>query len=87
MTELSGNAVFLDVAAHRRGLAGDEALLRTAGRPAPGVEVRIVDDADRPLPVGEAGEIVVRADQVMDRYWEEPEATGGDARRRLAPHR
>ncbi|MBM3658427.1 MAG: long-chain fatty acid--CoA ligase [Actinobacteria bacterium] len=75
MTELSGNAVFLDVAAHRLGLAGDDALLRTAGRPAPGVEVRVVDDADTTLPVGEAGEIVVRAPQVMDRYWEEPEAT------------
>lgn len=75
MTELSGNAVFLDVDAHRRGLAGDDALLRTAGRPAPGVEVHVVDDADRPLPVGEAGEIVVRAAQVMDRYWEEPEAS------------
>lgn len=75
MTELSGNAVFLDVAAHRRGLAGDDALLRTAGRPAPGVHVRVVDAHDRALPVGEAGEIVVRADQVMDRYWEEPEAT------------
>ena len=75
MTELSGNAVFLDVDAHRRGLAGDDALLRTAGRPAPGVEVRVVDAGDRPLPVGEAGEIVVRAEQVMDRYWEEPEAT------------
>ena len=47
MTELSGNAVFLDAAAHRRGLAGDERLLRAAGRPAPGVEVRIADDADR----------------------------------------
>jgi len=75
MTELSGNAVFLDVAAHRRGLAGDDALLRAAGRPAPGVEVRVVDDADRPQPVGAAGEIVVRAGQVMDRYWEEPDAS------------
>ncbi len=75
MTELSGNAVFLDAAAHRAGLAGDDALLRAAGRPAPGVAVRIVDDAGAPLPAGSPGEIEVRADQVMDRYWEEPEAT------------
>jgi len=75
MTELSGNAVFLDVADHRRGLAGDAPLLRTAGRPAPGVEVRVVGEDDATLPVGEAGEIVVRAEQVMDRYWEEPDAT------------
>jgi acyl-CoA synthetase (AMP-forming)/AMP-acid ligase II len=75
MTELSGNAVFLDVEAHRRGLRGDDVLLRTAGRPAPGVEVMVVDDEDRALGPGEPGEIVVRAEQVMDRYWEEPEAT------------
>jgi acyl-CoA synthetase (AMP-forming)/AMP-acid ligase II len=75
MTELSGNAVFLDAAAHRAGLAGDDALLRAAGRPAPGVAVRIVDDARAPLPAGSPGEIEVRAAQVMDRYWEEPEAT------------
>lgn len=75
MTELSGNAVFLDVAAHRHGLAGDPALLRTAGRAAPGVEVRVVDVTDEPRPTGDAGEILVRADQVMDRYWDEPEAT------------
>ena len=75
MTELSGNAVFLDVAAHRRGLAGDDVLLRSAGRPGRGVELRVVDDADRPVPTGEAGEIVVRAEQVMDRYWDDEAAT------------
>lgn len=75
MTELSGNAVFLDVAAHRRGLAGDGAGLRAAGCPGPGVEVRVVDDAGAPVGPGLPGEILVRAAQVMDRYWDEPEAT------------
>jgi len=75
MTELSGNAVFLDAETHRRGLAGDDAVLRAAGRPAPGVSVRVVDDDRRPVPVGSPGEIEVRAPQVMDRYWEEPAAT------------
>jgi acyl-CoA synthetase (AMP-forming)/AMP-acid ligase II len=65
MTELAGNAVFLDIAAHRRGLAGDTALLATAGRPAPGVDVRLAGD----------GEILIRSPQVMVGYWEEPEAT------------
>jgi len=37
--------------------------------------VRVVDDDDRPLGTGAAGEIVVRAEQVMAGYWEEPEAT------------
>ncbi|CAB4926234.1 MAG: AMP-binding protein [Actinobacteria bacterium] len=65
MTELSGNAVFLDAGAHRIGLAGDEAILRAAGRPAPGVELRLADD----------GEILVRAPQAMIGYWEDDEAT------------
>jgi acyl-CoA synthetase (AMP-forming)/AMP-acid ligase II len=80
MTELSGNAVFLDPDAHRRGLAGEERLLRAAGRPAPGVEVRIADADDRTLPDGEVGEILVRAPQVMTGYWDDPEATAAALR-------
>ena len=41
-------------------------------------EVKVFDDEDRPLPVGEAGEIVVRprAPHVMfEGYWKRPEAT------------
>ena len=83
MTELSGNAVFLDAAAHRRGLAGEAHLLSAAGVPAPGVEVRIVDPAvdDRALPPGEVGEILVRAPQVMAGYWDDPAATAAALRR------
>ena len=74
MTELSGNAVFLDPGAHRRGLAGDEHLLRAAGRPGPrgrGPDRR----RRRPtsLPTGEVGEILVRAPQVMAGYWDDPD--------------
>ena len=39
------------------------------------VEVRVVDDDDVELPVGEAGEIVVRGDVVMAGYWKNPDAT------------
>lgn len=65
MTELSGNAVFLDEEGHRRALTDRPALLRSCGRPAPGVELRLTD----------GGEILVRAPQVMAGYWDEPEAT------------
>ena len=39
------------------------------------VEVRVVDEQDQELPVGEQGEIVVRGDVVMACYWNQPEAT------------
>ncbi len=41
----------------------------------PGVEMRIVDDQDNELPLGEVGEIVVRGDNVMLGYHNQPEAT------------
>ena len=44
MTELSGNAVFLGPDEHRRAAAGEPGLLAAAGRPAPLVELRLVDD-------------------------------------------
>jgi acyl-CoA synthetase (AMP-forming)/AMP-acid ligase II len=66
MTELSGNAVFLGADAHRAAAAGDERLLRAAGYPADGVELR-VRETDR--------EILVRSEQVMAGYWDAPDAT------------
>jgi acyl-CoA synthetase (AMP-forming)/AMP-acid ligase II len=75
MTELSGNAVFLDPETHHRGLAGDHRLLAAAGRPGPGVALRLVDDEDRDVPVGAVGEILVRGKQVMARYWDDEQAT------------
>ena len=47
----------------------------SVGLPIPGAEVRIVDDQDLALPVGEAGEICCRSPAVMRGYWGAPEAT------------
>jgi len=44
-------------------------------RPAPLLDVRIVDDEMRDVPVGEAGECIVRGPSVMSGYVENPEAT------------
>lgn len=49
--------------------------LQSVGFPRTDVEVRVVDDEDRPLPTGEVGEVVVRGDVVMAGYWDQPEAT------------
>ncbi|MGG5260440.1 AMP-binding protein [Phycicoccus avicenniae] len=45
------------------------------GFPRTDVEVRVVDADDRPLPPGEAGEVLVRGPVVMAGYWEQPGAT------------
>ena len=50
----------------------------SAGRPAPHVEVAVVDDDDQILPTGQVGEIVVRprvGDTFFAGYWDEPAAT------------
>jgi benzoate-CoA ligase family protein len=47
----------------------------SSGRPVPGYEAAIVDDAGRPVPPGEIGNLRVRGDSIMDRYWNQPEKT------------
>jgi long-chain acyl-CoA synthetase len=44
------------------------------------VEVRVADGKDRDLPVGEAGEVLVRGETVMAGYWEDPEGTNAALR-------
>jgi acyl-CoA synthetase (AMP-forming)/AMP-acid ligase II len=50
--------------------------MQSVGVPRTDVEVRVVDDTDRMLPAGEAGEVVVRGDVVMAGYWKQRDATG-----------
>ena len=46
------------------------------GIPIPGVEVRIVDEEDNDLPIGEIGELIVRGPNVSPGYYKMPEETG-----------
>lgn len=45
------------------------------GQPVWGREVRVVDDDDRDLPPGEAGEMLFRGTGIMQGYYKNPEAT------------
>ena len=47
----------------------------TSGRAMPGIEVRVVDADGAPGPAGEAGEVVIRGYNVMQGYFENPDAT------------
>ncbi len=50
-------------------------LAGTVGRALPGTDLRVVDDADQALPVGEIGHVQVRGPNVFSGYWRMPEKT------------
>ena len=56
------------------------ARLGSAGRPFAGVEVRVTDADDQPLPLGAAGEVLCRSDVVMAGYWQNPQASAAALR-------
>jgi acyl-CoA synthetase (AMP-forming)/AMP-acid ligase II len=51
------------------------ARLGSCGRPALGVEVRVVNERDRVVKPGEVGEIIIRGDAIMKGYLRQPKAT------------
>jgi acyl-CoA synthetase (AMP-forming)/AMP-acid ligase II len=52
-----------------------ETISKTAGRPIPEVEVRVVDADGTPLSAGEPGEVVIRGYNVMKGYFDDEAAT------------
>ncbi|RKY33066.1 MAG: hypothetical protein DRP74_00745, partial [Candidatus Omnitrophota bacterium] len=54
--------------------------IESIGRPAPWVEVKIFDENDQEVGVGEVGEIVVRSWVVTDGYYKDPAATAASFR-------
>ncbi|GAB3391272.1 long-chain fatty acid--CoA ligase [Massilia agri] len=47
----------------------------TIGLPIPSTDIAILDDAGKPMAIGEIGEIAIRGPQVMAGYWNRPEET------------
>ncbi len=77
LTETSPILTISPHAAHVEALAtGNHERLRSVGRPMPGVDMRILDGEGNELPLGEPGEVVVRAPNASTRgYLNLPEAT------------
>jgi len=46
----------------------------TTGLPMPSTDIKLLDEEDREVGIGEAGEICVKGPQVMSGYWQQPEA-------------
>lgn len=72
LTEATGTLSVLTDADHR---TGSEERLRSCGRAADGIEIRIVDDKGRAVPPRTMGEIICRSAQTMNAYFGQPEAT------------
>jgi len=52
-----------------------EKILGSVGKPLPGCRIRLVDDDDKDVPPGEAGEIVFHSEAIIEGYWNKPEET------------
>jgi long-chain acyl-CoA synthetase len=72
MTETCGTIVYLPPEDHDP--AGNPRM-RAAGRPMPGVELKVIDEAGNSLPPGQVGEVATRSVSNMPGYWNLPEAT------------
>lgn len=73
MTEMSGVFCVLDPADHR-DVEHPERLV-SAGRPLPGVTVKVVDPEGKTVAPGEVGEFWTQSQQHMLGYWDKPQET------------
>lgn len=72
MTETTGTICMLPPEDHDP--AGNKRM-RSAGKPLPGVELRILGADGKDVPLGEVGEVVTRSSNNMLGYWNLPDAT------------
>ena len=72
MTETTGTICVLPPEDHDP--EGNERM-RSAGKPLPGIELRILGPDGREVPVGDVGEVITRSTNNMIGYWNLPDAT------------
>lgn len=74
LTETFGTVISLPPDDHKpENVAGREHVMKSAGKPVPGVQVQILDENKNPLPAGQTGEVAIKSDAVMLGYWNRPE--------------
>lgn len=78
MTETTGTVTNLSAADHNLALQSRPELLRSCGRPAVGVEVKVMDLQGNEVPRGEIGEIWVKSDTNMQCYYNLPDETAAN---------
>jgi acyl-CoA synthetase (AMP-forming)/AMP-acid ligase II len=72
MTETTGGATYLPAQDH--DVAGNERM-RSAGKPFPGVSIKVVDASGNVLPPRAMGEVCIKSPANMVGYWNLPQAT------------
>jgi long-chain acyl-CoA synthetase len=72
MTETTGSATYLPPQDH--DTAGNPRM-RSAGKPFPGVRIKVVDDTGAEVPTGQVGEICIASPVNMLGYWNLADAT------------
>jgi acyl-CoA synthetase (AMP-forming)/AMP-acid ligase II len=75
MSEVVAWACFLQPDDHKRGLAGEEHILRASGRFATYIDYKVCDDDGNTVPTGEMGVIHLKGETVMMGYLNLPEET------------
>lgn len=76
LTESTGVGCSLRFDDHAAILSGENIttneLLFSAGKPAMGITMKIVDDAGNTLPAGEPGEVLFKGENIASGYWNSP---------------
>ena len=76
LSETSPILTLLSMAEHLEAIeAGVPDVLKSVGRPVPGVDLKIVDPSDEEVAAGEPGEVVVRGPNIAKGYLKQPAKT------------